>query len=35
MREFEFGDWLHDYVKNSPDVGESDKHLCDRIGTQK
>ena len=35
MREFEFGDWLHDYLKNSSQVRDSDKHLCDGIGTQK
>jgi WD40 repeat protein/energy-coupling factor transporter ATP-binding protein EcfA2 len=28
-------DWLHDYLKNSPKVNESDKRLCDGIGTQK
>lgn len=28
-------DWLHGYLKNSPLVSESDKHLCDGIGTQK
>ncbi len=28
-------DWLHNYLKNSPKVSESDRHLCDGIGTQK
>jgi WD40 repeat protein len=28
-------DWLRDYVKNNPDVTESNKHLCDGIGSQK
>jgi hypothetical protein len=28
-------DWLHGYLENSPYVSESDKHLCNGIGTQK
>jgi WD40 repeat protein len=28
-------DWLHDYLKTNPKVSESDRHLCDGIGTQK
>jgi WD40 repeat protein len=28
-------DWLDGYLRNSPDVSKSDKHLCDGIGTQK
>jgi len=27
--------WLHDYLKTNPNMGESDRHLCDGIGTQK
>lgn len=27
--------WLHDYLKNNPKVEESDRTLCDGIGTQK
>jgi WD40 repeat protein len=27
--------WLHDYLKTNPNVSESDKLLCDGIGTQK
>jgi len=28
-------DWVRDYLKNNPTVEESDKHLCDGVGTQK
>jgi WD40 repeat protein len=28
-------DWLRDYLKTNPNVSESDRHLCDGIGTQK
>jgi WD40 repeat protein len=28
-------DWVRDYLKNSPNVSESDKRLCDDILTQK
>ncbi|MGJ5634753.1 WD40 repeat domain-containing protein, partial [Nostoc sp. CALU 1950] len=24
--------WLHDYLKNSPNISENDKHLCDDVG---
>ena len=27
-------DWLRDYLKTNPNVSESDRHLCDGIGTQ-
>jgi len=27
--------WLRDYLKTNPNVSESDRHLCDGIGTQK
>jgi WD40 repeat protein len=27
--------WLHDYLKTNPYLSESDRHLCDGIGTQK
>jgi len=26
-------DWVRDYLKNNPNVSESDRHLCDGIGT--
>jgi len=28
-------DWLRDYLKTNPNVSESDRHLCDGIGTQR
>ncbi|MCF2151378.1 hypothetical protein IQ276_034185 [Desmonostoc muscorum LEGE 12446] len=28
-------DWLRGYLQNNPNVSESDRHLCDGIGTQK
>jgi hypothetical protein len=28
-------DWVRGYLKNSPNVSESDRHLCDGISTQK
>jgi hypothetical protein len=28
------GSWLSDYLKNNPDMSESDRHLCDEICTQ-
>ncbi|MBD2038277.1 WD40 repeat domain-containing protein [Leptolyngbya sp. FACHB-321] len=28
-------DWVRDYLKNSPNVAEGDRHLCDGIGSQK
>jgi WD40 repeat protein len=28
-------DWLRDYLKTNPNVSESNRHLCDGIGTQK
>ena len=28
-------EWLRDYLKTNPNVSESDRHLCDGIGTQK
>jgi WD40 repeat protein len=28
-------DWVRDYLKNSPNVSESDRTLCDDISTQK
>ena len=28
-------DWLRDYLKTNPNVSESDRHLCDGIGTHK
>lgn len=27
--------WLRDYLKTNPNVSESERHLCDGIGTQK
>ncbi|BAY11118.1 CHAT domain-containing WD40 repeat protein [Calothrix sp. NIES-2098] len=27
-------DWVRDYLKNNPNIKESDRHLCDGIGTQ-
>jgi hypothetical protein len=27
--------WVQDYLKNNSEVEESDKHLCDGVGTQK
>jgi WD40 repeat protein len=27
--------WLRDYLKTNPNISESDRHLCDGIGTQK
>lgn len=27
--------WVRDYLENNPNVSESDRHLCDDIGTQK
>ncbi|WP_026734397.1 eIF2A-related protein [Fischerella sp. PCC 9605] len=27
--------WLHDYLKNNPNVSESDRHLCDDINPKK
>ncbi|WGV24023.1 hypothetical protein [Halotia branconii] len=28
-------DWVRGYLQNNPNVSESDRHLCDDIGTQK
>ena len=28
-------DWVRNYLQHNPNVSESDKHLCDGIGTQK
>ena len=28
-------DWVRDYLQNNSNVSESDRHLCDGIGTQK
>jgi hypothetical protein len=28
-------DRVRDYLQNNPNVSESDRHLCDGIGTQK
>ncbi|AVH68387.1 nSTAND1 domain-containing NTPase [Nostoc sp. 'Peltigera membranacea cyanobiont' N6] len=28
-------DWVRNYLQNNPKVSESDRHLCDGIGTQK
>jgi WD40 repeat protein len=28
-------DWAQNYLKNNPNLSESDRHLCDGIGTQK
>ncbi len=28
-------DWVRNYLQYNPNVSESDKHLCDGIGTQK
>ncbi|MCC5666113.1 hypothetical protein LC653_19845 [Nostoc sp. CHAB 5784] len=28
-------DWVRGYLQNNPNVSESDRHLCDGIGTQK
>ncbi|TVP57047.1 MAG: hypothetical protein EA343_23015, partial [Nodularia sp. (in: Bacteria)] len=28
-------DWVRDYLTYNPKLSESDKDLCDRIGTQK
>ncbi|MEH2044365.1 WD40 repeat domain-containing protein, partial [Nostoc sp.] len=27
--------WVRDYLQNNPNVNESDKHLCDDIGTRR
>jgi WD40 repeat protein len=27
--------WLRDYLKTNPNVSDSDRHLCDGIGTGK
>ncbi len=26
-------DWVRDYLQHNPNVSESDRHLCDGIGT--
>ncbi|MEH1885909.1 WD40 repeat domain-containing protein, partial [Nostoc sp.] len=28
-------DWVRGYLQNNPNVSQSDRHLCDGIGTQK
>jgi WD40 repeat protein len=28
-------DWLRDYLKTNPNISESDRYLCDGVGTQK
>ncbi|NEP77945.1 MAG: hypothetical protein F6K39_07010 [Okeania sp. SIO3B3] len=25
--------WMRDYLENNPDVSESDRHLCDGVGS--